>query len=90
MDGGDPLSKQLKSVYQRGDPDDTVSSLTYTIRHFTYHASVIWASTEYMNRLREGVASSKGYLYFSIRIASTLFNLRVHMCNLVLRSNYRI
>ena len=64
MDGGDPLSKQLKSVYQRGDPDDTVGSLTYTIRHFTYHASVIWASTEYMNRLREGVASSKGLSLF--------------------------
>jgi hypothetical protein len=64
MDGGDTLSKQLKYVYQRGAADDTVGSLTYTIRHFTYHASVIWASTEYMNRLREGVASPKGLSLF--------------------------
>ena len=60
MQGEDQLSKQLTYVYQRGDPDDTVGSLTYTIRHFTYHASLIWTITEYMNRLREGVASSKG------------------------------
>ena len=64
MDGKDTLSKQLKSVYQRGDPDDTPNSVTYTIRHFTYHASVIWASTEYMDRLRDGVDSSKGLSLF--------------------------
>ena len=64
MDDSDVISNQLKSVYQRGDPDDTPNSLTYTIRQFTYHASVIWASTEYMDRLREGVNSSKGLSLF--------------------------
>lgn len=64
MDGKDTLSKQLKSVYQRGDPDDTPNSATYTIRHFTYHASVIWASAERMDRLRDGVDSSKGLSLF--------------------------
>jgi len=32
-------------VYRRGDADGTPNSLTYTIRQFTYHASVIWASS---------------------------------------------
>ena len=64
MDGSDVISNQLKSVYRRGDPDGTTNSLTYTIRQFTYHASVIWASSEYMDRLREGVNSSKGLSLF--------------------------
>ena len=64
MSNKDSISMQLKSVYQRGNPDDTPNSLTYTIRHFTYHASVIWASMEYMDRLREGVQSSKGLSLF--------------------------
>ena len=55
MSNKDSISMQLKSVYQRGNPDDTPNSLTYTIRHFTYHASVIWAGAEYMDCLREGV-----------------------------------
>ncbi len=52
-------------MYQRGDPDDTHNSVKYTIRHFTYHASVIWASIEYMDRLRDGVDCSKGLSLFS-------------------------
>ena len=64
METDNTIPNQLKSVYQRGDPDDTLNSLTYTIRHFTYHASVIWASSEYMDRLREGVRSSKGLSLF--------------------------
>ena len=43
MDGSDVISQQLKSVYRRENPDDTSNSLTYTIRHFTFHANVIWA-----------------------------------------------
>jgi hypothetical protein len=64
METDNAIPNQLKSVYQRGDPDDTINSVTYTIRHFTYHASVIWASSEYMDRLREGVRSSKGLSLF--------------------------
>jgi hypothetical protein len=64
MNGSDVISQQLKSVYRREDPDDTSNSLTYTIRHFTFHANVIWASSEYMDRLREGVNSSKGLSLF--------------------------
>ena len=64
MGGSNSLSTQLKSIYQRGEPDDTPGSLKYMIQHFTYHASVIWASPEYMERLREGVSSSKGLSLF--------------------------
>ena len=64
MGGSNSLSTQLKSIYQRGEPDDTPGSLKYMIQNFTYHASVIWASPEYMERLREGVSSSKGLSLF--------------------------
>jgi hypothetical protein len=64
MDGSDVISQQLKSVHRREDPDDTPNSLTYTIRQFVYHACVIWASGEYMDRLREGVNPSKGLSLF--------------------------
>ena len=62
--GSNFLSTQLKSVYQCGEPDDTPSSLKYMIQHFTYHSSVTRASPEHLERLQEGVSSSKGLSLF--------------------------
>ena len=73
MDGKDTLSK-IESVYQRGDPDDTPNSVTYTIRHFTYHASVIWASTEYMEGLETEWILPKDCPCSSTRTDSTSSN----------------
>ena len=33
MGGSNSLSTQLKSIYQRGEPDDTPGSLKYMIQH---------------------------------------------------------